>query len=33
VVPVGQFGVYVGDSSALAGLPLHGSFTVTRSLG
>jgi beta-glucosidase len=33
VVPVGQFGVYVGDSSALAGLPLHGGFTVTRSLG
>jgi beta-glucosidase len=33
VVPVGQFGVYVGDSSALANLPLHGSFTVTRSIG
>ena len=33
VVPVGQFGVYVGDSSALADLPLHGSFTVTRSIG
>jgi beta-glucosidase len=29
VVPDGQFGVYVGDSSALAGLPLRGSFTVT----
>ena len=28
VVPPGQFGVYVGDSSALAGLPLHGGFTV-----
>jgi beta-glucosidase len=27
VVPAGQFGVYVGDSSALAGLPLHGGFT------
>jgi len=33
VVPVGSFGVYVGDSSALANLPLRGSFTVTRSLG
>jgi len=33
VVPTGRFGVYVGDSSALAGLPLRGSFTVTRSLG
>ncbi len=33
VVPVGQFGVYVGDSSAVANLPLHGSFTVTRSIG
>jgi beta-glucosidase len=31
VVPAGQFGVYVGDSSALANLPLRGSFTVTRS--
>ena len=28
VVPPGQFGAYVGDSSALAGLPLHGRFTV-----
>jgi beta-glucosidase len=28
VVPAGQFGVYVGDSSAQAGLPLHGGFTV-----
>jgi beta-glucosidase len=31
VVPTGAFGVYVGDSSALAGLPLHGGFTVTSS--
>jgi beta-glucosidase len=31
VVPVGQFGVYVGDSSALAGLPLRGSFTVIQA--
>jgi beta-glucosidase len=30
VVPAGQFGVYLGDSSALAGLPLQGGFTVTR---
>ena len=30
VVPAGQFGVYVGDSSALAGLPLHGGFTVAK---
>lgn len=30
VVPAGQFGVYLGDSSALAGLPLRGGFTVTR---
>jgi beta-glucosidase len=30
VVPDGRFQVYVGDSSALAGLPLHTSFTVTR---
>ena len=29
VVPAGQFGVDVGDSSALANLPLRGSFTVT----
>ena len=28
VVPAGQFGVYLGDSSALAGLPLHGGFSV-----
>ena len=33
VVPVGRFGVYVGDSSALANLPLQGSFTVTRGFG
>jgi beta-glucosidase len=33
VVPDGQFGVYVGDSSALANLPLQGSFDVTRTLG
>jgi beta-glucosidase len=29
VVPAGSFQVQVGDSSALAGLPLHGGFTVT----
>ena len=28
VVPGGWFSVYVGDSSALAGLPLHGGFSV-----
>jgi beta-glucosidase len=33
VVPDGQFGVYVGDSSALANLPLRGGFTVVRSVG
>ncbi len=33
VVPDGQFGIYVGDSSALASLPLRGSVTVVRSLG
>jgi beta-glucosidase len=33
VVPDGTFQVYVGDSSALANLPLQGSFTVTRSVG
>ena len=33
VVPDGRFGVYVGDSSALANLPLQGSFTVNRTLG
>jgi len=31
VVPEGQFQVYVGDSSALANLPLHGSFIRIRS--
>ena len=29
----GSYQVYVGDSSALAGLPLHGSFQVTGSTG
>jgi beta-glucosidase len=33
VVPDGQFGVSVGDSSALANLPLRGNFTVDRSVG
>jgi beta-glucosidase len=33
VVPDGQFGVSVGDSSALANLPLRGSFMVVRSVG
>jgi hypothetical protein len=33
VLPDGAFSVYVGDSSALANLPLQGSFTVTRSVG
>jgi beta-glucosidase len=33
VVADGQYQVYVGDSSALANLPLHGGFTVTRSVG
>jgi beta-glucosidase len=33
VLPDGQFGVDVGDSSASANLPLHGSFTVVRSIG
>jgi len=31
VVPGGQFHVYVGDSSALANLPLHGSFARVKS--
>ena len=31
VVPAGTFQVYLGDSSALANLPLRGSFTVTRA--
>jgi beta-glucosidase len=33
VVPDGRFGVYVGDSSALANLPLRDSFTVQRTVG
>jgi beta-glucosidase len=33
VVPDGTFQVYVGGSSALANLPLQGTFSVTRSLG
>jgi beta-glucosidase len=33
VLPDGRFQVYVGDSSALASLPLRGGFTVTRTLG
>ncbi len=33
VVPDGQYQVYVGDSSALADLPLRGAFTVARTLG
>ncbi len=33
VVPDGRFGVNVGDSSALANLPLRGSFRVDRTLG
>ncbi len=33
VLPDGRYGVYVGDSSALAGLPLRGGFAVTRSVG
>ncbi len=33
VVPDGQFGAFVGDSSALANLPLRGDFTVVRSVG
>ena len=32
VVPDGDFTVYVGDSSALANLPLQQGFTVTRSI-
>ena len=31
VVPEGRFQVYVGDSSALANLPLHGSFIRIKS--
>ena len=33
VVPDGTFGVYVGDSSALANLPLRDRFTVDRTIG
>jgi hypothetical protein len=33
VLPDGQFRVYVGDSSALANLPLRGGFAVTRTVG
>ncbi len=33
VLPDGQYQLYVGDSSALANLPLHGGFTVTRTVG
>jgi beta-glucosidase len=33
VLPDGRYQVDVGDSSALANLPLRGGFTVTRSLG
>ena len=33
VLPDGQYQVYVGDSSASANLPLHGGFTVTRTVG
>ncbi len=33
VLPDGQYQVYVGDSSGLAGLPLRSGFTVTRSVG
>jgi beta-glucosidase len=33
VVADGQYQVYVGDSSGLANLPLHGAFTVTRTVG
>jgi beta-glucosidase len=33
VVPDGKFQAYLGDSSALANLPLHGSFNVVRTVG
>ena len=33
VVPDGQFQVYLGDSSALANLPLQASFAVVRTVG
>jgi beta-glucosidase len=29
----GRYGVYIGDSSALAGLPLRGSFTIASTAG
>ena len=32
VVPAGTFTIYVGDSSALAGLPLRAHLTITRSI-
>jgi beta-glucosidase len=32
-VPDGRFSIYVGDSSALASLPLHGTLSVTRTIG
>jgi beta-glucosidase len=32
VVPPGTCTVYLGDSSALAGLPLHGQLTITKSI-
>ncbi|WP_291413959.1 glycoside hydrolase family 3 C-terminal domain-containing protein [Actinophytocola sp.] len=33
VMPSGTFQVHVGDSSAVAGLPLHGQFQVVKSAG
>ncbi|MFU8854826.1 fibronectin type III-like domain-contianing protein, partial [Micromonospora sp. SL1-18] len=33
VVPNGAFQVYVGSSSGMAGLPLHGQFSVIKSAG
>ena len=33
VLPDGDFKVYVGDSSALANLPLQGGFTVAKTVG
>jgi len=33
VLPDGRYAVYVGDSSALANLPLRSGFTVTRTIG
>ena len=32
-LPAGQFSIYVGDSSALTSLPLHGKLTITRTVG